>query len=140
MAASADKPNPARHVASTPLPTALLHHRSPEGDHYDWMIADPRENGPDGPLWTARVTMPSREWAKSDTWTIEVIAPHRREFLTYEGPISGNRGSVTRIDEGACVASEWSDNRIEVQVSLRHFSGTLVMLPGERSEWTVKRV
>lgn len=30
----------------------------------------------------------------------ERLADHRREYLTYEGPISGGRGTVSRWDEG----------------------------------------
>lgn len=29
------------------------------------------------------------------------IGDHRRAYLTYEGPISGNRGSVTRVESGS---------------------------------------
>jgi hypothetical protein len=46
------------------------------------------------------------------TWAIELppdsataqaalaLPDHRREYLTYEGPVSGNRGNVARWDEG----------------------------------------
>ena len=30
----------------------------------------------------------------------EAIADHRPHYLTYEGPVSGNRGRVTRWDAG----------------------------------------
>jgi hypothetical protein len=30
----------------------------------------------------------------------EPIAPHRKAYLDYEGPVSGGRGSVTRWDHG----------------------------------------
>jgi hypothetical protein len=30
----------------------------------------------------------------------ELLADHRLEYLTYEGPVSGNRGSVSRWDCG----------------------------------------
>ena len=28
------------------------------------------------------------------------LAPHRTHYLTYEGPVSGGRGTVARVDEG----------------------------------------
>jgi hypothetical protein len=140
MAAPADKPKPVASPGPQPLPTVLLHHRAPGGDHYDWMIADPRGRGPAARLWTARVAAPSTEWAKLDSWTIEVIAPHRREYLTYEGPVSNNRGSVTRVDGGECVAREWSDRRIVVDLRMRGFRGTLAMEPETHTRWRVTRV
>jgi hypothetical protein len=41
-------------------------------------------------------------------WPLEIggscasgeLDPHRRVYLEYEGPISGDRGSVTRVDAG----------------------------------------
>ncbi len=29
------------------------------------------------------------------------IGDHRKAYLTYEGPLSGNRGTVRRVDEGS---------------------------------------
>jgi hypothetical protein len=33
-------------------------------------------------------------------WNVESLPPHRKEYLTYEGPISGGRGSVQRVATG----------------------------------------
>ena len=34
------------------------------------------------------------------------IAPHRRAYLDYEGPVSGDRGFVSRVAEGELTAEE----------------------------------
>jgi hypothetical protein len=42
--------------------------------------------------------------APPDDWSHVVpatrIADHRRHYLTFEGPVSGDRGSVRRVEEG----------------------------------------
>jgi len=32
--------------------------------------------------------------------TATALPDHRKEYLEYEGPVSGNRGSVKRVDQG----------------------------------------
>lgn len=46
----------------------------------------------------------------------ERIADHRNAYLTYEGPISGDRGSVRRIDAGdATLEFDTAHARIALQ-------------------------
>jgi CRP-like cAMP-binding protein len=33
---------------------------------------------------------------------VQALPDHRREYLDYEGPISGDRGYVRRVAEGTC--------------------------------------
>lgn len=87
MSASSDKPS-RRFV--------ILHHTAPDGEHWDLMI----ETGEKLATW--RLAENPR---KSDNWrTIEAqrIGDHRKAYLDYEGPLSRDRGSVTRVDAGTC--------------------------------------
>lgn len=77
----------------------ILRHELPEGHglpehratHWDLMLEC------DGTLRTwALAEAPSLE-ASGDA---EPLADHRLAYLDYEGPVSGNRGSVTRHDSG----------------------------------------
>ena len=70
---------------------ALLKHDWPF-DHYDFMLEV------DGVLATWRLT-PTPE--PSPEYVAERLPNHRIEYLTYEGAVSGNRGTVTREDGGA---------------------------------------
>ena len=86
----------------------VLHHQLSEGQrlrreshaledvsesHFDWMF----EN--DEALWT---------WATASHPLLEQVtrlpaaklADHRKAYLTKEGPVSNDRGSVTRVEEG----------------------------------------
>lgn len=71
----------------------ILHHLLPGDEHWDFMLEHR------GGLLTWRVpcdpTLPCE-------WPIrcERIGDHRRSYLDYEGPVSGDRGTVTRIDRG----------------------------------------
>lgn len=98
-----------------PLRTAILQHTTPTGVHHDWLIEDPRLPDPQSPtarLWTARITAPPTDWPKLKRLHLTVIAPHRRHYLTYQGPISNNRGHVKRLAIGTCEVSLWSESRI----------------------------
>lgn len=90
-----------------PLRYVILRHDHVGEPHYDLMF----ETLPGSLLATWR----------SEIWPIESPTPllrlrdHRRLYLTYEGDLTGGRGSVQRIAEGAC----------EVEV-------------GEESVWTIR--
>jgi hypothetical protein len=45
------------------------------------------------------------------------LPDHRLAYLTYEGPISGDRGQVRRIDAGTYSALEWSPGRVRVALA-----------------------
>jgi hypothetical protein len=73
----------------------ILRHELPPGNerrsHYDVMF-DVGEA-----LWTWAVDRPPDVVPAQPALR---LADHRRDYLTYEGPVSGNRGEVTRWDEG----------------------------------------
>ena len=53
----------------------------------------------------------------------EVIADHRPMYLAYEGPVSGNRGTVTQCDAGTF---EWlvnGNDLVEVRLAGRRLIG-----------------
>ncbi len=51
------------------------------------------------------------------------LADHRRVYLDYEGPVSGNRGTVTKWDEGHFEWVEKSSDRIVVDLVGRKIIG-----------------
>ena len=62
------------------------------------------------------------------TWAVDLrIAPdvdlparalpdHRLAYLEFEGPISGGRGMVRRIDQGTYETIEWGDELVRVRL------------------------
>jgi hypothetical protein len=44
------------------------------------------------------------------------LPDHRAAYLEYEGPISGGRGEVRRVERGTYRVLEWSEERIGVEL------------------------
>ena len=69
----------------------ILRHDSPRGLHYDFML----ESGEVLKTWALpELLVPGVELIA------ERLPDHRRAYLDYEGPVSGNRGTVERCDQG----------------------------------------
>ena len=110
------------------LPTTLLRHETCHDTHHDWLMADPRTAWQHhAPLWTARLTPPSRHWSLLGAWQLQPIRPHRAHYLTYQGPLAPqdgrSRGQVRRIDRGTFVPHLWTDHRIVIDLAMHHFRG-----------------
>ena len=71
----------------------ILHHQSPSGEHWDVMLET------DGALttWSIPPQCPS---GTSFVCSATALPIHRKHYLDYEGEITGNRGTVTRVDAG----------------------------------------
>jgi hypothetical protein len=79
----------------------VLHHIGYGEPHYDLMV----EDAPGGLLRTWRLD----RWPAAEDVKVTSLPVHRRAYLTYEGPVSGNRGEVRRVAEGVLS----SDARLE---------------------------
>lgn len=71
----------------------VLRHTMPGGDHYDLMFEC------DGVLATWRSPCPLSEIGAKPV-RLTRIGDHRLAYLEYEGPLSGNRGHVERVERG----------------------------------------
>jgi hypothetical protein len=120
----------------------LLYHETPPGyerpSHWDLMF----ESGDVLRTWSL-AELP-REWQGIRMRTMELygtcpelagrsavaaheLGDHRRDYLRYEGPVSGNRGRVSRVAEGTYRAEEQSSERWHVTVSGRQLRGRLTL-------------
>lgn len=71
----------------------LWHDGSQRGDHYDWLF----EGDSSLATWALQQSLPS----DIPGWQLaERLPDHRMLYLDYEGPISGGRGSVRRVEQG----------------------------------------
>ncbi len=97
----------------------VLEHRW-NGVHWDFMLE--HEHGESLRTWAidepivAGVELSAR-----------ALPDHRIAYLDYEGPISGDRGSVARVDEGLYVPIEWTDDRVRARLSGRQLVGEVVL-------------
>jgi len=83
----------------------VLEHDSPAGLHWDFML----EMGPALATWSL-----PRPPDSAQPMTARALPDHRMAFLEYEGPISGDRGSVGRWDRGTYQVEHQSDTKLVV--------------------------
>ena len=57
----------------------------------------------------------------------EPMADHRLAYLDYEGPVSGGRGTVSRIDAGLFDYQHNEPGRVAIQMTGERFVGRLVV-------------
>ena len=108
----------------------ILHHRLPpessRADHYDLMLESAE----------TLLTWAVLEIPNGESQTAESLPPHRRDYLTYEGAVSENRGDVKRIAAGEF---EWivrDESELIVELTSPQISGRL-MLQQRAGQWWV---
>ncbi len=102
----------------------VIHHHTGnprEESHYDVMIES------DEALLTWRVTEAAmKELLEGKEVSAARIADHRKAYLTYEGPISCDRGMVKIMDSGTCIP-QCHDNEVTRYTLIGSaFYGTLI--------------
>jgi hypothetical protein len=55
------------------------------------------------------------------------LPPHRIHYLEYEGPVSGDRGSVSRWDQGTFAWQQRSPSELVLRLSGRRLRGTVTL-------------
>ena len=93
----------------------VLEHRW-NGVHYDFMV----ETAPGGPLRTWAIAV---EPVAGLELPARALDDHRRAYLTYEGEVSGGRGTVRRWDEGTCEVETWAEDRVGLRLEGRQLVG-----------------
>lgn len=82
--------------------------------------------------------LPGEPQADLEMW-VEPLPDHRLAYLDYEGPVSGNRGSVTRWDAGEYRLERSSDDELAVFLKGAQFAGlaTIRRDGGDPHSWRV---
>jgi len=96
----------------------ILQHDGPRGLHWDLLL----ETGPALTAW-ALAQSPDTPGAID----AESLADHRIEYLDYEGPVSGQRGSVTRWDAGSYELVNQSERQLVFLLEGRRLHGTATL-------------
>jgi hypothetical protein len=108
----------------------VLYHDCPQGSHYDLML----EWGDALKTWS--LAIPPQADRPIDC---KSLPDHRQAYLDYEGPVSGNRGSVHRWDAGICDIREHDSTRWSVDLHGDELTGrlTLTQHPDNVPHWTL---
>ncbi len=64
------------------------------------------------------------------------LGDHRKLYLDYEGPVSGNRGSVKRWDHGTFTGRTEEGGRISVELSGERCRGMVLLERSPAGEWS----
>ena len=97
----------------------ILCHDSPRGEHFDFML----EAGDALKTWA----MPQSPEAGVEM-DCEALADHRLAYLDYEGPVSGERGAVTRWDRGTYTLERQSEAEWAVELAGARLTGHVTLL------------
>ena len=106
----------------------VLEHDSPHGLHWDFML----EMGSVLATWSLEEPPNA-----ADSIDAEALADHRSDYLDYEGPISGGRGTVTQWDRGIYQLERSSELELVATLSGRKLTGrvAIVRSPEEAEGW-----
>ena len=121
----------------------LLYHECPSGfikpSHWDFMLEA------DGVLKTWELRELPRSWQKAlrtketregRTVVATRLADHRLDYLTFEGSLTKNRGSVTRVAQGTFHEIKDDDNCLTVALHGQTIQGTAILEQiTETNEW-----
>jgi hypothetical protein len=106
----------------------ILRHDSPKGLHWDLLL----ESGAVLRAWALpRPPQPGMEM------TAEALPDHRLLYLEYEGPISGDRGTVAAWDRGEYCRQRECDIELAIEFRGEKLTGraTLRPVPGAPGHW-----
>ena len=110
---------------SDPQPFVVLEHWSCEdperADHFDLMLK----------TGDVLATWELFQWPPEPRQSVRRLADHRIDYLEYQGPVSGGRGFVKRIDEGRFEIRSSSADEMELILASQKFSGTVCLQRGE---------
>jgi hypothetical protein len=96
----------------------ILRHVNAQGVHFDFML----EVGDVLKTW-ALPDVPRMDIALD----CEVLADHRLAYLDYEGPISGDRGVVTRWDSGTYTLERQADEEWSATLAGERLAGRVTL-------------
>lgn len=95
--------------------------------HWDFMLEQ------DGVLKTWRLPLPP----PAEPREAFALGDHRIAYLDYEGPVSGNRGSVRRWDTGAYESLEKTATTWTVALHGARWQGIVTLTHDRDQHWTV---
>jgi hypothetical protein len=90
-----------------------------------------------GQLATWQVPVKPADWSAVGILCPKIF-PHRMHYLTYEGPISGNRGIVTIVARGAYEFLQQEENCWRVLLSGDTIAGVLELRRVEGENWQLQ--
>jgi hypothetical protein len=111
----------------------ILHHTDYGEDHFDVMFAV------GGVLRTWQLLSDPREIPVGDSISASPLPDHRLAYLSYEGPVSRDRGFVERLVAGTYEADGWESETICVELDTGPCCQTVNLHVDESGTWRWQR-
>jgi len=113
----------------------ILHHTGYGPKHWDFML----EEGEALATWQCP-TNPA-DLPPGQTLPCQKLPDHRRAYLTYEGPISENRGKVRRVEEGRYERLAANEQLLRVRLHGKILTGLVELRQDQSDEgWSLRRL
>lgn len=110
----------------------LIHHpprdkadATPADLHFDWLFESADTTESEHTLESYRLMTPLHEWEYDKPEKIVKMPMHRKAYLTYEGPISDNRGEVERLDAGTVKIEHDDGHYLLIHVEFEGFKAAV---------------
>lgn len=110
------------------LPFVIQEHATPQGVHWDLML----QMG--DVLWTWRLAVKPGH-IQTKPVVAERIADHPPRFLTYQGPVQNQTGSVTIADNGSFILQTQSSEELQIILAGKILSGPFKLIRQDQSLW-----
>lgn len=115
----------------------LLYHECPPSlgrpSHWDLMLED------EGVLLTwALAAQPAGDLGEREI-AAQRLADHRLAYLDYEGPVSGNRGHVRRIDAGVFTWEVRTPEQLRIKAAGKLLSGEASLVRVSDDAWVLSQ-
>lgn len=107
--------------------SVLLHEVPPDSgrkDHFDLLL----ENGEVLTTWELS------SWPPASSQPVSRLADHRLDYLEFEGPLTGNRGSVRRVSDGVYKVLSKSERQWLIELCGKDFAGNLQFRLSDNSQ------
>ena len=93
-------------------------------------------------LATWQLQRPPAEMKTGEPQQARKLQDHRASYLTYEGPVSRNRGEVTRVDQGEYEVLTREDSRLVFRLVCAAVNGRFELTGPEPSSnvWSLRRL
>ncbi len=103
-------------------------HRKDQDVHWDLML----EKGERLATW--QTPAPPEQWSEIPL-PCQKLVDHRLKYLTYEGPLSDNRGTVCMVAAGTCLPQLVSENNWQIRLEGDSITGNLGLLKIREEHW-----
>lgn len=116
---------------------AVLRHELPDGSHhFDWLFEQASGSDPDERALIAW-RLPAPPTGAGGRFEAVRLPPHRRLYLDFEGPVSGGRGTVTRIASGHAEILADTAHRFRVDARFDDIEVSMEGAPSHDGLWVM---